>query len=80
MSPRARARSSGRTEARWASAEGDAVLVERAELSPVPVGVLQVVSLDLVELGVAVTLGVDGLGPLDETLVKPALAAFNSPL
>jgi hypothetical protein len=46
------------------------VIVEGPELAQVPVRLLQVVAEDLLELGRAVAVAVDAVGPRDEALVE----------
>jgi len=46
------------------------VLVERAEVGQIRMCLLEVIAEDLLELGLATALAVDGLGPLDEPLVE----------
>ena len=46
------------------------VVVERAELREVAVGLLEVVAEDLLELDLAAALAVDAVGPVDEALVE----------
>ena len=63
--------SSGRCEARrGARTERDRVVVQRPELAPIAVRLLEVVPEDLLELGLASTQPVDLVRPIDEALVQ----------
>jgi hypothetical protein len=75
----ARTLSRGRKSSRRLFADIERVLVERAELTPVPVGLLEVIPLDLFEL-VGACADVDGVGPRHEPLVQDRPVSLSSPL